>query len=549
MNSFTFGDWLKHWVTLAGGHKMPAKTDKRPRRGEEDDLPQTADEAPANAQVQAGETSSVPASEPMRLAQAETGAVTDAATTGAAASAEAGAAAAGSAASSGAAASAETGATAATGVNGGAASTGAARVNEADIAVTELSPEWMIVAQPLLLGSSSDTTAPTANFGAATDNVGSVTGALTSGATTDDTSLVLSGTNESGSTVNVYNGDNLLGAATVSGTTWSYTATVVSGTTYQFNVKETDAAGNTSAATSNFTVIGDTTAPTANFGAATDNVGSVTGALTSGATTDDTSLVLSGTNESGSTVNVYNGDNLLGAATINGTAWSYTATVVSGTTYQFNVKETDAAGNTSAATSNFTVIGYTAGQSTIDLGTYGKLIAPVNVDGKWYYAWDMNGDGAHNSSPASGTNYQRDYTTHNVLDGLFNQNIGGTTGGDGNTNNTYRYATLNGVRVALPTIGKGSSTITDSISISGTAIDNNPAGETNTTYDDLAAIWDAHNGTGTGTGGSGTPSGWQNSNYWSATPSSNGHAGIILGNGLVFITDDSSYFYVALEVL
>jgi len=33
-------------------------------------------------------------------------------------------------------------------------------------------------------------------------------------------------------------------------------------TTYQFNVKETDAAGNTSAATSNFTVIGDTTAPT-----------------------------------------------------------------------------------------------------------------------------------------------------------------------------------------------------------------------------------------------------------------------------------------------
>jgi hypothetical protein len=217
MNSFTFGDWLKHWVTLAGGHKMPAKTDKRPRRGEEDDLPQTADEAPANAQVQAGETSSVPASEPMRLAQAETGAVTDAATTGAAASAEAGAAAAGSAASSGAAASAETGATAATGVNGGAASTGAARVNEADIAVTELSPEWMIVAQPLLLGSSSDTTAPTANFGAATDNVGSVTGALTSGATTDDTSLVLSGTNESGSTVNVYNGDNLLGAATSHG--------------------------------------------------------------------------------------------------------------------------------------------------------------------------------------------------------------------------------------------------------------------------------------------------------------------------------------------
>ena len=35
-----------------------------------------------------------------------------------------------------------------------------------------------------------------------------------------------------------------------------------------------------------------------------------------------------------------------------------------------------------------------------------------------------------------------------------------------------------------------------------------PAGETNATYDDLAAIWDAYNGIGTGTDvSSGTPSG------------------------------------------
>ena len=36
---------------------------------------------------------------------------------------------------------------------------------------------------------------------------------------------------------------------------------MVNGTTYQFNVKETDLAGNTSDATSNFTVTGDTTRP------------------------------------------------------------------------------------------------------------------------------------------------------------------------------------------------------------------------------------------------------------------------------------------------
>ena len=106
-----------------------------------------------------------------------------------------------------------------------------------------------------------DTTV-TASWSAATDDVGTVTGALTSGDTTDDTALVLSGTNESGSSVKVYNGSTELGSATVSGTSWSYSATVANGTTYQFNVKETDLAGNTSNATTNFAVTGDTTAPT-----------------------------------------------------------------------------------------------------------------------------------------------------------------------------------------------------------------------------------------------------------------------------------------------
>ena len=209
-------------------------------------------------------------------------------------------------------------------------------------------------------GYKVDTTAPTANFTAATDNVGKVTGALTSGNTTDDTALALSGTNESGSSVKVYNVSTELGAATVSGTSWSYSATVANGTTYQFNVKETDLAGNTSNATSNFAVIGDTTAPTANFSSATDNVGTVTGVLTSGNTTDDTALALSGTNESGSSVKVYNVSTELGAATVSGTSWSYSATVANGTTYQLNVKETDLAGNTSAATSNFAVTGDTS---------------------------------------------------------------------------------------------------------------------------------------------------------------------------------------------
>ncbi|MEY4343305.1 MAG: hypothetical protein RL736_1103, partial [Pseudomonadota bacterium] len=163
---------------------------------------------------------------------------------------------------------------------------------------------------------------------------------------TDDTSLLLSGTTESGSTVKVYNGLVLLGNATVSGTSWTYSATVVNGITYQFNVTATDAAGNVSAMTSNVVVTGDTTAPVVTLGTITDDVGSVVGNLSNWMRTDDTSLLLSGTTESGSTVKVYNGLVLLG-----------NATVVNGTTYQFNTTATDAAGNVSAATSNFTVTG------------------------------------------------------------------------------------------------------------------------------------------------------------------------------------------------
>ena len=106
-----------------------------------------------------------------------------------------------------------------------------------------------------------------------------------------------------------------------------------------------DAAGNSatlthSAVSSNSSYMVDTTAPTASWSSATDNVGTITGTLTSGGTTDDTALALSGTNESGSSITVYNSNTELGSATVSGTGWSYSASVSDGTTYQFNIRET-----------------------------------------------------------------------------------------------------------------------------------------------------------------------------------------------------------------
>ena len=127
----------------------------------------------------------------------------------------------------------------------------------------------------------------------------------------------------------------------------------------------------------------------------------------------------------------------------------------------------------------------TAGESVIDLGSYGKLIAPVQVDGgQWFYYWDRSGDGTNVNTGS--LNGGVDYTTHNVLDGIFNQDISGVVGGGGNTTDTYRYATLNGVHLALPTAGGQSSppygagginNYEPSTAISGTAA--------NATYNDI----------------------------------------------------------------
>jgi len=186
---------------------------------------------------------------------------------------------------------------------------------------------------------------------------------------------------------------------------------------------------------------------------------------------------------------------------------------------------------------------YTLGQAIIDLGVYGTLIDPVQVDGKWFYAWDMNGDGVQNNLIA--TNGLYDTTTHDVLDGLFNHDSNGVTNttvvnADGNygTTNDYRFATLNGVNVALPTTGTGLAN-----EGSATYYLND-----NQTYTDLAEIWDSFN---MGYQTNGTPVGWQEgAAYWSATPGDYGHATVYTsGAGSVGSSYDNNNTYVALQVL
>ena len=71
----------------------------------------------------------------------------------------------------------------------------------------------------------------------------------------------------------------------------------------------------------------------------------------------------------------------------------------------------------------------------------------------------------------------------------------------------------------------------------------------NSTYNDFLAVWDAYNGTGTGVNISGVPTGWASSSFWSATPTSSGHATVEMSTGAVFNNPDSQIWYVAVQVL
>ena len=219
--------------------------------------------------------------------------------------------------------------------------------------------------------------------------------------------------------------------------------------------------------------------------------------------------------------------------------------------YDFTVTATDGSGNTTDQAVALTVTNVgEAGDTVIDLGADGKLIAPVQVEGNWYYYWDRSGDGT--SANTGGLNGGLDYTTHDVLDGIFTEDINGSTGGGGNTTDTYRYATLNGVHLALPT-ANGGTAYPNGINANqpGTAYTDAGATSNGTTssYNELLAIWDAYNGTGTGTNINGTPSGWQAYGYWSATPSASGHAFVYLYYGYVYDNLDNLNSYVALQVL
>lgn len=209
----------------------------------------------------------------------------------------------------------------------------------------------------------------------------------------------------------------------------------------------------------------------------------------------------------------------------------------------------DTAGNAYAGISSATTVDFRTNTASINLGAgNGQLINGVQVDGgNWYYHWDANGNGIADAG---------DTKTHNQLDAIFNFDVNGVAnpaGPSADTTETYRYATLNGVHVALPTLGKA---VPGAGVNSGTAVGTaspdlwQGSNATNLTYNDLLAVWDAHNGTATTTLINGIPSGWPNTGgFWSASLSGSGAHYSLSLDGQSINNLDTVTQYVALQVL
>ncbi|UUR73600.1 BapA/Bap/LapF family large adhesin [Enterobacter asburiae] len=206
-----------------------------------------------------------------------------------------------------------------------------------------------------------DTGVPSAPIiSTAGDNAGSIQTPLTSGQSTDDTTPTLNGTATANATVTVYENGQPVGTVQADATgAWSFTpSTPLASGSHTWTATVTDAAGNVSPTSPDFTLIVDTAAPNAPvISQAIDDVGSITGPLTSGQTTDDTVPRLVGTSEPFATVKIYEGTTLVGTGTADGSgSWSIllTTTLTAGA-HSFTAQATDAAGNTSVSSTSFSL--------------------------------------------------------------------------------------------------------------------------------------------------------------------------------------------------
>ncbi len=210
------------------------------------------------------------------------------------------------------------------------------------------------------------------------------------------------------------------------------------------------------------------------------------------------------------------------------TSFAVTIPVAADTTTEGSETATISAGGQSASVTindtSLTPSLFSQGDPLIDADPAWKLILPIQIEdpnspdyGKWYYYLDKDGNNAASIN---------DRVTYAQLAAVFNQDINGNVNPAGQQiNDVYRYATINGVKFALPTIGHNGT-----VPVSGVPIGDGWGVMDGLTYGDMAEIYDQFNTNGVN-GTDGMPAGWASGDaydvrmigqdyvtrYWAAT--------------------------------
>ncbi len=175
--------------------------------------------------------------------------------------------------------------------------------------------------------------------------------------------VLLAGTAEANSTVNIFDGTAQLGTATVNSSgAWNFTTGHLADGAHTFTATDTDVAGNTSLAS----LAVDPIIHTVNT---TEVAPALTPAFTNLVAGSHSRVTLSGTSEANSTISIYDGTNTkpLGTAMADANGiWSLTSAKLSNTVHNFTLKAVDVAGNTGVGT-GVAYLG-TTGNNTIKVG-------------------------------------------------------------------------------------------------------------------------------------------------------------------------------------
>ncbi|ADV50090.1 Two component regulator three Y domain-containing protein [Cellulophaga algicola DSM 14237] len=201
-------------------------------------------------------------------------------------------------------------------------------------------------------------------------------GSSTTDGITSDNTLVISGTSEANSTLEVFLDGTSIGTTTTDASgDWSYdhTGTTLADGDYIITAQATDISGNASTIANDFPITIDTTLPGAPVVTAiSDDNGS---SSTDGITSDNT-LVISGTAEANSSLEVFlDGTSIGTTATDAAGDWSldYTGITLIDGDYSITAQATDLSGNASVISANFPITVDTSAPTT-------PLVTSISVD-------------------------------------------------------------------------------------------------------------------------------------------------------------------------